>query len=274
MFRVVASLAALATAAAQPGQSQWYGLAPDSNVPGIINIFKMTPTGQITAPVATVVTRDNEYPKPSTLHVSWNAPIAYFATGVGAPYTQDAIYAVNITSGQVIFRHELPANIYIDNLSFDYINERLFSVAFRVTPQGVNGAIAEWNATNAAVVSITDISADLRGGFVYGGAVSICPTTQTIFVGVDAATELDDFVLGYSYSAAGAPKLFGGRALHTPIPSSIRAVCNATDLIGLYAVTVQADSEDRETAMIGDLAFPADRALEGYFVPLVKGDLP
>lgn len=103
--------------------------------------------------------------------------------------------------------------------------------------------------------------------------MSICPTTQTIFVGVDARTELDDFVLGYSY-ANGAPKLFAGRGLHTPIPSSIRALCNATDLIGLYAVTVQADSEDRETAMIGDLAFPADRSLEGYFVPLVKGDLP
>ena len=36
-------------------------------------------------------------------------------------------------------------------------------------------------------------------------------------------------------------------------------------------MTIQADSADRETAMIGDFNF-AGR--EGLFVPLVKGDLP
>jgi hypothetical protein len=133
MFRVAPLV--LATAAAQ--QSQWYGLAPDSNVPGIINIFAMTPFGQITAPVATVATRDNEYPKPSTLHVSWgDSPVAFFATGVGAPYTQDALYAINVTTGAVIFKHELPANIYIDNLNYDYLTGRLFSVAFQVRDRG------------------------------------------------------------------------------------------------------------------------------------------
>ncbi len=34
-------------------------------------------------------------------------------------------------TGKIVFRHELPENIFIDNLQYDWIQERLFSIAFR-----------------------------------------------------------------------------------------------------------------------------------------------
>jgi hypothetical protein len=272
MLRILASASLLATAALAQGTSQWYGLSPDDTVPGVVNIFKMTPTGQVTAPVATVVTKDNEYPKVSTLHVSYTRPIAYFATGVGANYIQDALYAINTTTGAVIFRHELPAGLYIDNLAYDYIQERLFSISFNpAAPGGVDARIVEWDANTGNVTEIADISRDLRGGFVFGGAFSICPTTKMIYVGVDAADgEFNDFILDYSY-AGPRPVIVGGRQLEFPIPSSLRAVCGANALEGMYGPTVQADSADRETAMIGDII---NAGREGLYVPLVKGDLP
>ena len=73
----------------------------------------MLPTGQVTGAVASVVTSDREYPKTSTLHVSWAAPVAYFATGVGANFIEDAIYAVNLTTGAVIWKHTLPAGAWM-----------------------------------------------------------------------------------------------------------------------------------------------------------------
>ncbi len=70
-----------------------------------------------------------------------------------------------------------------------------------------------------------------------------------MFVGIDAADgQLDDFVLEFNY-AANPIALVGGKPLLYPIPSSLRAVCNGNQLTGIYGVTIQADSEDRETAM-------------------------
>ena len=273
MLRILTSVSLLAATVLAQGASQWYGLAPDDTIPGVVNIFKMTTTGEVTAPVASVVTQDNEYPKVSTLHVSYTRPIAYFATGVGANYIQDALYAINTTNGAVIFRHEIPAGLYIDNLAYDYIEERLFSIAFN--PNGPGGAvtarIVEWDANTGNVTEIADITNDLRGGFVFGGAFSICPTTKTMYVGVDARDgEFNDFILDYSY-AGPRPAIVGGRQLYFPIPSSLRAVCGAAGLQGIYGPTVQADSADRETAMLGDIV---NAGREGLYVPIVKGDLP
>ena len=78
------------------------------------------------------------------------------ATGIASQYTQDYVYGVNRTSGKVVFKHTLPPNsklnlmvrslgrlglslhslnphtsVYIDNLEFDWIEDRLFSIAFR-----------------------------------------------------------------------------------------------------------------------------------------------
>lgn len=67
------------------------GISPDDTVPGVVNLFEMTPTGQITRGVAAITTGDKEYPKVSTLHCSWHSPLCFFATGVGAEFTQDAV---------------------------------------------------------------------------------------------------------------------------------------------------------------------------------------
>ena len=70
---------------------------------------------------------------------------------------------------------------------YDYIQERLFSIAFRPNgPNGIEASFVEYNALTGNLTQIVDISRDLRGGFVFGGAVSLCPTDQSIFVGVDA----------------------------------------------------------------------------------------
>lgn len=127
--------------------------------------------------------------------MSWNNPVAYFATGVGAPYIEDAIYAINVTDGSTIWKHTLPAGLYIDNLVFDYLTERLFSIAFNPNaPGGVDARIVEYDAATGNLTEALDISRELAGGFVYGGAVSICPSSKTIYVGVDApGGDFDDF---------------------------------------------------------------------------------
>lgn len=135
----------------------------------------MTTTGAIIRGVATINTRDDEYPKPDTLHCSWGTPMCWFATGVAAPYTQDAIIGVNRETGLQVFRHELPAGIYIDNLQFDYLQDRLFSVAF-TPPNGPTpgrALLVEYEGTSGNVTILADVSPALRGGFVFAGAFSI-----------------------------------------------------------------------------------------------------
>lgn len=63
----------------------------------------------------------------------------------------------------------------------------------------------------------------------------------------------------------------GEKELLFPITSSVRAFCSNTTLEGIFGATIQADSQDRETALLGQF----DVALrEGLFVPRVRGDLP
>jgi len=190
---------------------------------------------------------------------------------VGGPYLQDAIIGVDRVKGTIVFRHELPANLYIDNLAYDYIQERLFSIAFR--PNGPAGAEANWveyDSGTGNVTAIQDITPQLRGGFVFGGAVSICPTDRTIFVGVDARDgEFNDFLIEYEYTRGIFPR--GEKPLLYPITSAVRAFCSNTSLEAIFGVTIQSDSEDRETALIGDFNLGLR---EGLFVPVTKGDLP
>jgi hypothetical protein len=84
----------------------------------------------------------------------------------------------------------------------------------------------EYDADSGNVTQIQDITRDLRGGLVFGGAVSICPTDRTIFVGVDARDgQFNDFVIEYAYNARGvAPR--AERPLLYPITSGLRAFCS------------------------------------------------
>ena len=135
----------------------------------------MTATGTVVRGVATINTRDGEYPKTDTLHCSWGTPMCYFATGVGGPYVQDAVIGVNRDTGLQVFRHELPAGIYIDNLQFDYYEDRLFSVAFTPGNGGTpgKGLLVEYEGTSGNVTILADITPALRGGFLFAGALSI-----------------------------------------------------------------------------------------------------
>lgn len=198
--------------------------------------------------------------------------LCFFATGVGARYIQDYVYAVNRTTKAVQWKHTLPNGIYIDNLAYDYTSERLFSVAFNPNaPGGVDARVVEYASLTGNVTILSDISRELRGGFVYGGAFSICPTAKTMYVGIDAADgEFDDHLLVLDY-ALGRPIPIGEKPLLFPIPSTLRAFCTGIALDGIFATTIQSDSEDRETLLLGDINV-ANR--EGLFFPQVKGDLP
>jgi len=271
MFKLSAA-ALIAGVAAQGPASQWYGIAPDTNIPGLVNLFQMTPNGVPTKAVASVTTSDYEYPKIATLHCSYATPSCFFQTGVGGPYTQDYVYAVSRTTGQTIFKHQIPAGIYVDNMAYDYIHEELWSVAFNPNaPGGATAALVSWSPLIGNATSITDISQSLRGGFIYPGAFSMCPSTRRIYVGIDSANGgFLDRVAEYDVSVT-PPRLVGEAPLLFPVPSSYRAFCNATSLVALIGTTVQADSEDRETALIGN-TIAAGR--EGLFVPIARGDLP
>ncbi len=146
--------------------------------------------------------------------------------------------------------------------------------SYNTTPPNRKGGptarVVEYDAATGNLTEVADISRELAGGFVYGGAFSICPSAKTMFVGVDAADgEFNDYIIELSYAGPIVP--VGAKPLLYPIPSSLRAVCNGAQLTGIYGVTIQSDSQDRETAMIGDFNL-AGR--EGLFIPLVKGDLP
>ena len=69
-------------------------------------------------------------------------------------------------------RKQLRGNIYLAKIT-------------RVEPS-LQAAFVEYDSATGNVTQIQDITPALRGGFVFAGAVSICPTDRTIFVGVDA----------------------------------------------------------------------------------------
>jgi hypothetical protein len=220
------------------------------------------------------------YPPPpislpqGTLHCSWNQPICWFATGVGGNYVQDAILAVNTATGQTLYRHELPAGIYIDNLAYDYVTETLYSIAFRPdgAPGGYAANLVSYDGHTGNVTIVADLSRDFRNGRLYPGGFSICPTDKTMFIGIDADDgEFSDFIAEYEYFSPNGPRFVGAKPLLFPIPSTIHAVCSNRSLEGIYAVTIQSDSQDRETALVGDVNV---FGREGLFVPNVKGDLP
>ena len=182
------------------------------------------------------------------------------------------MYAVNRTSKAVQWKHTLPAGIYIDNLQFDYTSDQLFSIAFNPQgPNGVDARVVEYSSLTGNVTILSDISRELRGGFVFGGAFSICPTAKTMYVGVDARDgAFSDHVLVFDY-ALGTPIPIGDKALLFPIPSTLRAFCQGVTLDGIFGVTIQSDSQDRETLLLGDIN---TNGREGLFFPQVKGDLP
>lgn len=275
MLRVPLLLASAAVASAQgPAGATYYGISPDDTIPGLVNLFRMSVTGQPLGAVASIPTRDDEYPKIGTLHCSWTQPVCWFATGIGANYVQDAIIAVSTATGQTLWRHELPAGIYIDNLAYDYITETLFSIAFRPdgVPGGYGAALVSYNGVTGNVTIVADLTRDFRNGKLYPGSFSICPTDKTMFIGIDADDgEFSDFIAEYEYFTPGAPRFVGAKPLLFPIPSTIHAVCSNRSLEGIYAVTIQSDSQDRETALVGDVNV---FGREGLFFPRVKGDLP
>jgi hypothetical protein len=224
---------------------------------------------------ATVTTSDREYPKSSTLHCSWASQNCFFATGVETNQVQDALYGVNRITGATLFKHELPAGIYIDNMNFDYLTDTLYSVAFDANTR--QARIVGWEGTDGNVTGIWDITADLRGAFVFGGAVTYCSTTKTMFIGLDNGNFADgifqDRVAVFSLAGVPAtrPQLVDDFPLLFPVPSSFRAFCNATAVEALIGVTVQADSEAREKVLVGNVV-AAGR--DGLFVPLSRADLP
>jgi hypothetical protein len=122
------------------------------------------------------------------------------------------------------------------------------------------------------VTIVADLSRDFRNGRLYPGGFSICPTDKTMFIGIDADDgEFSDFIAEYEYFSPNGPRFVGAKPLLFPIPSTIHAVCSNRSLEGIYAVTIQSDSQDRETALVGDVNV---FGREGLFVPNVKGDLP
>ena len=181
------------------------------------------------------------------------------------------IYGVNRATGETVFKHTLPAGLYIDNLAFDYVHEELWAVAF--DPQAQTAALASWSPTTGNLTSRTDISQSLRGGFIFGGAFSICAPTRQIYVGIDSQNgAFQDRAAQYDVSGA-APRLVGEIPLLFPVPSGFRAICNQTSFVALLANTVQADSDSRQTALIGQVIETQDQRA-GLFIPVARGDLP
>ena len=113
-----------------------------------------------TKAAASISTGDYEYPKVDTLHCSYATPLCYFATGIGGNGIQDFIYGVNRATGETVFKHTLPAGLYIDNLAFDYIAEQLWAIAFDPqAPGGPTAALVSWSASTGNITSRTDVSA-------------------------------------------------------------------------------------------------------------------
>jgi hypothetical protein len=251
------------------------GIAPDDSVAGLVNLFTMTANGQPIKDAAAIVTSDLEYPKSGTLHCSWNSTLCYFVTGVQGRGVQDAIYGVDRISGTTVFKHEMPAGIYTDNLMYDYTTDALYYFAFNIQQNPPTAAIVKLDAATGNITYIFDVSREIKG-FVYGGDVTICPTTGQIFVGVDAEANdggFNDYIVEFSVTGA-LPTIVGGRPLAFPVPSGMHAFCNAAGLQFLVGDTIQADSLDRETALVGQFLIPQDGKAPIVFVPFISGRLP
>jgi len=268
MARFAFAAAGLAVAAAQ----QWYGISPDANIPGVITLFAMTPNGVPTRNAGVIQTTDFEYPKADTLRCSYTTPLCYFVTGIGAQAVQDYIYGVNRLTGETVFKHTLPAGLYIDNLAFDYTKEQLWAIAF--DPAARAAALVSWSAQTGNITSRTDVTPALRDGFVYGGAFSMCSPTGQIYVGIDTQQgNFEDRVAQFDVSGA-APRFVGEIPLIFPVPSAYRAICNQTSLIALIGNTIQSDSDARETMLIGNTVQTEGDNRAGLFIPVARGDLP
>jgi hypothetical protein len=179
---------------------------------------------------------------------------------------------MNRTNGQLIFKHTVPAGIYLDNLVLDWTTDTLYAVAF--DPQARDARIVSYNGGNGQYAEVLDISQDIAGGFIYSGSVTICPSTQTLYIGLDidvADGSFGDQILAYQLQAGGTAKLISRTPLLLPIPSGLHAFCNATNLLGIAGDFIQSNSDARETLVLGDLVSPGR---EGLFIPLGSGDLP
>lgn len=262
-----AALAATSVVAQPPPPGTWYGIAPDDTIQGQINIFTMTPTGTPLNGVGAVLTSDQEYVKEGTFSCLWGSDACYFLTGVARPYTQDAIYGLNRTTGQLIFKHEVPAGIYLDNLVLDWNTDTLYSIAFN--PQDGSARIVTYNGATGEVTILNDITQDLEGGVVYGSSVSVCPTTGTLFIGVDENAGLDQ-VLAYNI-AANPPTLTSKTPLLFGVPGGLHAFCNATAFEAMAGTYIQSDDIFRETVQLVDLQKPGQIGLP---FPLGNADLP
>jgi hypothetical protein len=158
-----------------------------------------------------------------------------------------------------------------DNLVLDWTTDALYSVAFN--PGDRSARIVTYDGATGAVTILLDITNDVAGGFVFGGSVTICPSTSTLFVGVTmevADGSFGDFLLAYSIATA-TPTLTSRTGLFFPIPSGLHAFCNATNLLAVAGDYIQEDSDARETLVLGDIQAPGR---EGFFFPLARGVLP
>lgn len=189
-----------------------------------------------------MITGDREYPKTGTLHCSWTTPLCWFATGVESNQVADSIYAVNRNTGATVFVHHSPAGIYYDNLVHDYENDALYALSFD-TASGTTRVVG-WDGATGNITGITDLTGPTRGGFALAGAVSYCSSIKRMFVGLDAQDgQFNDrvMVVDLSGGATGArvdiefPLIF-------PVPTGVRAFCNATSVVALIGSTIQADS--------------------------------
>lgn len=259
----------LAVAASAASAATWYGIAPDTTIAGQINVFKMAPNGQPLNGVGSIVTQDNEYPKIGTLHCSWNTTMCFFATGVGAQYTQDAILGFDRATGKTAFRHELPAGIFIDNLALDWVTDTLYAVSF--DPARRAAVIASWDGKDGNFTFVLDITADLNGGIPFGGTVTVSSQLGLLFVGVDMPPGTPDVVLTYSLATK---KLVERHASVFPIPAGLRATAdprNASNTV-LLGSTIAAEAMGREVALLVALNENIDRF--GQWFPFSEGYLP
>ena len=219
------------------------GISPDDTIPGLINIFQMTPFGQVTKGTASIRTSDREYVKSATFHCDWAVGSScFFMTGIESDLVQDAVYAVNRVSGATVWKHSLPAGLYSDNLVFDYVRGSLFYVAFDPRTRAAN--LVKINAATGALDYVFDISRDIRAGFIWGGDVTFCATDGHLILGIDNGFINDgtfaDYLLRYDITGA-QPVLMDGKQLVFPMTASLHAICN----VSLFGTTVQADGQDR-----------------------------
>ena len=68
-------------------------------------------------------------PQVGTLSCLYRSPACYFVTGVGGPFIEDSLYAIDRDTGATLFKHTLPPGVYLDNVVLDWVADELYSVA-------------------------------------------------------------------------------------------------------------------------------------------------